>query len=97
MLSMQSADYAKLYVFQHQQGQAASLNCCTPPEEGAAAAAGTGVGSGFGGVGAELSPVSTSMRTEPTLTVSCTCSALFVQCFSIRHDISLSSCFGENI
>ena len=37
------------------------------------AAAGVGCGLGGDDVGAELSPVSTSMRTEPTLTVSCTC------------------------
>ena len=57
-------------------GPATSLNCWTPPEgaDGADGAA-AGVGCGLGGddVGAELSPVSTSMRTEPTLTVSCTC------------------------
>ena len=55
--------------------QVASLNCCTPPADATGVEeAGAGVGSGFGaGVGAE-SPVSTSIRTEPTLTVSCTCS-----------------------
>ena len=37
------------------------------------AAAGVGCGLGGDAAGAELSPVSTSMRTEPTLTVSCTC------------------------